>query len=57
MMLLSVPLYGPTTYVRRETVKRALERIYESVYHQSPDDPRIGQMLDGAPMNVPLVDL
>jgi GNAT superfamily N-acetyltransferase len=57
MMLLSVPLYGPTSYTRRETLQRALERIYESVYHQPPDDPRIAQMLSGVPMSVPLVSL
>jgi GNAT superfamily N-acetyltransferase len=57
MLLLSAPLYGPTNSIRRETVQRALERIYESVYHQPPDDPRIAQMLDGVPMNVPLIDL
>jgi hypothetical protein len=57
MMLLSVPLYGPTTYVTRTTLERALERIYESVYHQSPDDPRIAQMLSGQPPIVPLVEL
>ncbi|HEV7692863.1 MAG TPA: GNAT family N-acetyltransferase [Hyphomonadaceae bacterium] len=57
MQLLSVPLYGPTGYIRRETLQRALKRIYESVYHQPPDDPRIAQMLDELPPNVPLVAL
>jgi len=57
MMLLSVPRYGATAYVRRETLQRALQLIYESVYHQAPNDPRIAQMLGGVPMNVPLVDL
>jgi GNAT superfamily N-acetyltransferase len=57
MMLLSVPLYGPTTHVTRATLERALERIYKSVYHQSPDDPRIAQMLGGQPSIVPLVNL
>ena len=57
MMLLSTPLDGPTSYISRETVQRALERIYESVYHQSPDDPRIAQMLDGVPINLPLVGI
>jgi GNAT superfamily N-acetyltransferase len=57
MMLLSVPFYGPTSYISRETVQRALERIYESVYHQRPDDPRIAQMLSGVTVHVPLVDL
>jgi hypothetical protein len=57
MMLLSVPLYGPTSYVRRDTLQRALERIYESVYHQPPDDPRIEQMMGGAPFHIPLTKI
>jgi GNAT superfamily N-acetyltransferase len=54
MMVLCAPFYGPVSYLRRETLERALSCIYAEVYHQSPDDPRIAQMIAPLPMSVPL---
>jgi len=35
--------------VSRDALKRWLQTIYRDVYHCSPDDPRIGQMLEPLP--------
>jgi hypothetical protein len=35
--------------VPRSEVKRWLEIIYRDVYHCSPDDPRLAQMVSGLP--------
>jgi GNAT superfamily N-acetyltransferase len=40
--------------VSRSDVKRWLETIYRDVYHCSPDDPRLAQMVAGLPDPVPL---
>lgn len=40
--------------VPRSKVKRWLETIYTDVYHCSPDDPRLAQMVAGLPDPVPL---
>ncbi len=39
----------PLDRLARGDVKRWLETIYRDVYHASPDDPRIGQMLSDLP--------
>jgi len=41
----ALPLHG----LPRGEVKRWLEAIYRDVYHCSPDDPRIGQMMGDLP--------
>lgn len=38
-----------------EAVERWLRLIYIGVYHQSEEDPRIGEMIDGLEFSVPLV--
>ena len=44
-------VYGaaPPGRVARGDLKRWLQTIYEDVYHGSPDDPRIAQMLEPLP--------
>jgi GNAT superfamily N-acetyltransferase len=44
-------VYGaaPPGHVARGDLKRWLQSIYENVYHGSPDDPRIAQMLEPLP--------
>ena len=44
----------PRSEVPRSEVKRWLETIYRDVYHCSPDDPRLAQMVAGLPDPVPL---
>ncbi|HZL16455.1 MAG TPA: GNAT family N-acetyltransferase [Polyangia bacterium] len=39
----------PRSEVTRSQVKRWLETIYRDVYHCSPDDPRLAQMVAGLP--------
>jgi GNAT superfamily N-acetyltransferase len=39
----------PRSEVTRSQVKRWLETIYTDVYHCSPDDPRLAQMVAGLP--------
>jgi hypothetical protein len=39
----------PLGRLRKSELKRWLQTIYRDVYHCAPDDPRIGQMLDGLP--------
>ena len=39
----------PPSEVTRSQVKRWLETIYRDVYHCSPDDPRLAQMVAGLP--------
>ena len=44
-------VYGaaPPGHVARGELRRWLQTIYEDVYHGSPDDPRISQMLEPLP--------
>jgi GNAT superfamily N-acetyltransferase len=44
----------PRGEVPRSDVKSWLETIYRDVYHCSPDDPRLAQMVAGLPDPVPL---
>jgi hypothetical protein len=42
-------VYGAEPRLPRGDLKRWLETIYRDVYHCSPDDPRIAQMLQPLP--------
>ena len=48
------PSEVPRSLVTRSQVKQWLETIYHDVYHCSPDDPRLAQMVAGLPDPVPL---
>jgi GNAT superfamily N-acetyltransferase len=56
MLLLAHVSHSAETLLQAD-LRRYLSRIYVSVYGQAVDDPRIGLMLGGLPMDVPLTDL
>ncbi len=56
-MLLLAHVSRSTEALMREDLRGYLGRLYAGVYGQAADDPRIAQMLDGLPPDVPLTDL